>query len=94
MPTDEVEATYKNYAAAADKVNRDQDSFFSTIQEKVIDPNDDQMFNLRSKKEKTVDKNDFFKKSAGSASAQSGKFAHTKVRMVSKDVSDGMTGDY
>ena len=94
MPTDEVEVTYKNYAAAADKVNRDQDSFFSTIQEKVIDPNDDQMFNLRSKKEKTVDKNDFFKKSAGSASAQSGKFAHTKVRMVSKDVSDGMTGDY
>ena len=93
MPTDEVEATYKNYEAAANRVNRDNDSFFSTIREKQIDPDDD-AFNLKSKKEKTVDKNDFFKKNSGSSSVQQGKFSHTKVRMVSKDVSEGMTGDY
>ena len=93
MPTDEVEATYKNYEAAANRVNRDNDSFFSTIREKQIAPDDD-AFNLKSKKEKTVDKNDFFKKNSGSSSVQQGKFSHTKVRMVSKDVSEGMTGDY
>lgn len=93
MPTDEVEATYKNYAAAADKVNRATDPFFSTIQEKEIDPDDDKMFNLKSKKAKTVDKADFFKNSS-SSSSRSGKFSNTKVRMVSKDVSEGVTEDY
>lgn len=93
MPTDEVETTYKNYEAAADRVNRDSDTFFSTIREKQIDPDDD-VFNLKSKKEKTIDKNDFFKKTKGSSSVQSGKFSNTKVRMVSKDVSEGMTEDY
>lgn len=94
MPTDEVEATYKNYAASADKVNRDSDPFFSTIQEKEIDPDDDKMFNLKSKKARTVDKADFFKNNKSSSSSNPGKFANTKVRMVSKDVSEGVTEDY
>ena len=94
MPTEEVEATYKNYAASADRVNRDSDPFFSTIQEKTIDPNDDQMFNLKSKKTKTVDKADFFKNTTGSASAQQGKFSHTKVRMVSKEVQGNNIDEY
>ena len=94
MPTDEVEATYKNYAASADKVNRESDPFFNTIQEKEIDPDDDKMFNLKSKKAKTVDKADFFKNNKSSSSSNPGKFANTKVRMVSKDVSEGVTEDY
>lgn len=94
MPTDEVEATYKNYAASADKVNRDSDPFFNTIQEKEIDPDDDKMFNLKSKKARTVDKADFFKNNKSSSSSNPGKFANTKVRMVSKDVSEGVTEDY
>lgn len=94
MPTDEVEATYKNYAASADKVNRESDPFFNTIQEKEIDPDDDKMFNLKSKKARTVDKADFFKNNKSSSSSNPGKFANTKVRMVSKDVSEGVTEDY
>lgn len=92
MPTDEVEATYKNYTAAADRVNRDSDSFFSTIQEKAIDPSDDKMFNLKSKKEATIDKNDFFKKTKPAGQTTTGKFSGTKVRMTSKEV--GMTDEY
>ena len=94
MPTEEVEATYKNYAASADKVNRESDPFFNTIQEKEIDPDDDKMFNLKSKKARTVDKADFFKNNKSSSSSNPGKFANTKVRMVSKDVSEGVTEDY
>lgn len=91
MPTDEVESTYKNYAASADKVNRDSDPFFNTIREKNINPNDDQMFNLKSKKTRTVNKEDFFK---SNSSGSSGKFTNTTVRMISTDVPNGMTNDY
>ena len=96
MPTDEVEATYKNYSASANRVNRDSDPFFSTIKDKPIDPNDDAMFNLKSKKKETVDKDSFFKSvSSSSVSSQksTGQFNKTRVKMVSKP-DDGMTGDY
>lgn len=52
------------------------------------------MFNLKSKKARTVDKADFFKNNKSSSSSNPGKFANTKVRMVSKDVSEGVTEDY
>lgn len=87
MPTEEVEAIYKNYEQTAARVNRSNDSFFSTIREKEIDP-DDEKFNLRSKKKATIDENDFFKKASGSG------FTNTKTRMVSKEVAEGVTKDF
>lgn len=84
MPTEEVEAIYKNYEASAARVDRNADPFFSTIKERSINP-DDEKFNLKTKKQSTVDESDFFKKTG---------FANTKTRMVSKDVEEGVTEDF
>lgn len=85
MPMEEIESTYKNYEDSIKKVNKAQDSFFSTIQEKSIDTTDD-AFNLGSKTIKTMDKKDFFKKASGGAG---GKFTNTRTKMVSvEDVAD------
>ena len=85
MPMEEIESTYKNYEESIKKVNKAQDSFFSTIQEKSIDTTDD-AFNLGSKTIKTMDKKDFFKKASGGAG---GKFTNTRTKMVSvEDVAD------
>ena len=40
MPTDEVEAIYKNYEATVNRVNKNNDPFFSTIHENQIDASD------------------------------------------------------
>ena len=85
MPMEEIESTYKNYEESIKKVNKDQDSFFSTIQEKAIDTTDE-AFNLGAKKIKTMDKKDFFKKASGGAGGQ---FKNTRTKMVSvEDVAD------
>ena len=85
MPMEEIESTYKNYEDSIKKVNKDQDSFFSTIQEKAIDTTDE-AFNLGAKKIKTMDKKDFFKKASGGAGGQ---FKNTRTKMVSvEDVAD------
>lgn len=73
MPTEEVEATYKNYEASVAKVNVSADNFFSTIKEKQINPNDSK-FDLGSKAAPTIDKNAFFKNKGG--------FKNTNVRMA------------
>ena len=85
MPMEEIESTYKNYEESIKKVNKNQDSFFSTIQEKAIDTTDE-AFNLGAKKIKTMDKKDFFKKASGGAGGQ---FKNTRTKMVSvEDVAD------
>ena len=84
MPNDEVESIYKNYTDAAARVDRNADPFFSTIADKTIDPNDDK-FNLKPKKDSTIDESDFFKKKPG--------FNNTKTRMVSAEV-EGVTDEY
>lgn len=85
MPMEEIESTYKNYEESIKKVNKDQDSFFSTIQEKAIDTTDE-AFNLGAKKIKTMDKKDFFKKASGGTGGQ---FKNTRTKMVSvEDVAD------
>ena len=85
MPMEEIESTYKNYEESIKKVNKDQDSFFSTIQEKAIDTTDE-AFNLGAKKIKTMDKKDFFKKASSGAGGQ---FKNTRTKMVSvEDVAD------
>lgn len=84
MPNDEVESIYKNYTDAAARVDRNADPFFSTIVDKTIDPNDDK-FNLKPKKDSTIDESDFFKKKPG--------FNNTKTRMVSAEV-EGVTDEY
>lgn len=85
MPMEEIESTYKNYEDSIKKVNKNQDSFFSTIQEKAIDTTDE-AFNLGAKKIKTIDKKDFFKKVSGGAGGQ---FKNTRTKMVSvEDVAD------
>lgn len=84
MPTEEVESTYKNYIESARRVNRDSDSFFDTIKEKDIVA-DDSKFDLKSKKEHTVDPKDFFSQNKSSSSAPQGKFTKTRVKMVSKE---------
>ena len=80
MPNNEVESIYKNYTDAAARVDRNADPFFSTIVDKTIDPNDDK-FNLKPKKDSTIDESDFFKKKPG--------FNNTKTRMVSAEVEIG-----
>lgn len=84
MPNNEVESIYKNYTDAAARVDRNADPFFSTIVDKTIDPNDDK-FNLKPKKDSTIDESDFFKKKPG--------FNNTKTRMVSAEV-EGVTDEY
>ena len=88
MPTDEVEAIYKNYEATVNRVNKNNDPFFSTIHEKQIDASD-KKFDLKDKQKSTVSKADFFKnmqipKEAG--------FKNTKTKMVS--VPDGANSEY
>jgi cell division GTPase FtsZ len=79
MPTDEIESIYKNYQKNASKINRTSDDFFSTIQEKDIDSDDDSRFNLKSKKTKTINKEDFFKKDLGV------EFSNTRKKMIFVD---------
>ena len=88
MPTEEVEATFKNYEDSVKRVNKSADTFFATISEKNIDQTD-QAFNLGSKAIKKMDKNDFFKKAADG----SGKFANTRRKMVSVDDNE-VAGQY
>ena len=76
MPTEEIEATYKRYKDSVAKVSKSGDAFFSTIQDAAIDPTD-ASFNLDQKKIKTMNKDEFFRKMA------TGAFANTKTKMVS-----------
>lgn len=76
MPVEEVESTYEHYKESVERVNKSSDSFFSTIQEKEIDPTDNK-FDLKAKKKATVSKDDFFKKGFSNTK--------TKVRMTQVD---------
>lgn len=88
MPTDEVEAIYKNYEATVNRVNKSNDPFFSTIHEKQIDASD-KKFDLKDKQKSTVSKADFFK---NMQSPKEAGFKNTKTKMVS--VPDGANSEY
>lgn len=88
MPTDEVEAIFKNYEETVNRVNKNTDPFFSTIHEKQIDATD-KKFDLKDKQKSTVSKADFFKNMQSTKEAG---FKNTKTKMVS--VPDGANSEY
>lgn len=89
MPTEEIERTYNNYLNSVKRVNKSQDSFFSTIHEKTIEQSDE-AFGLSSKTIKTVDKSEFFK----NLNKENGNFRNTKVKMVSVPDDAEVTDQY
>lgn len=89
MPTEEIERTYNNYLSSVKRVNKSQDSFFSTIHEKTIEQSDE-AFGLSSKTIKTVDKSEFFK----NLNKENGNFRNTKVKMVSVPDDAEVTDQY
>lgn len=75
MPMDEITAIYEKYKERTDQVNKSKDAFFAESHDMVFKQEDD-MFNLSTKKAATIDKADFFKKGSSA-----GGFSNTKLKV-------------
>lgn len=84
MPVKEVEAIYKTYEDMTSRVNKNKDSFFSSIGGLNFNE-EDSMFDLGSKKGSTVSKDAFFGGAAEAPKKKNKQFNNTKVN---KDVID------